>query len=237
MSRIKILSSGSIGNCLVIYDSRGKYILVDVGIGYKDILRGLSWDLNNCVLTLTSHSHKDHSQSLARFIKNGIPCYSNSDVCGLFKDCLLLDRMVKRDDFKVQTFDLVHNVPNSAFIIDTIDKIRILYCTDTQYIPKRVKDVNIAVIECNFDDDVILDNMCEGKGNRSQYENHHSLDRCVEYLRAINNVELTQIILWHPSSTNLNKEKAVARVKEELGFDSVVMAEKGLELQIANSEF
>jgi phosphoribosyl 1,2-cyclic phosphodiesterase len=145
--------------------------------------------------------------------------------------------MVKVDGFKVQTFELVHNASNNAFIVDTFDGIRVLYCTDTQYIPKRVKGVNCAIIECNHDEDTIIDNMCEGVESRSQFENHHSLDRCIEYLKSIYSLDLTSVILWHPSGTNLNKKEAVRRVKEELGFEAVYMAEKGMELEICKEEF
>lgn len=237
MSKLKILSSGSSGNCVAVYDSRGKYILLDVGLGYKDILNGLNWNLSNCVSTFTSHIHRDHSKALAHFIEAGVPCFSNQDVSEHYKGCQFLDRMVKVDGFKVQTFDLVHNAPNSAFIVDTIDGIRILYCTDTQYVPKRVKGVNCAIIECNHDEETIIDNMCEGVESRSQFENHHSLDRCIEYLKSIYSAYLTSVILWHPSGTNLNKKEAVRRVKEELGFEAVYMAEKGLELEICKEEF
>lgn len=237
MSKLKILSSGSSGNCVAVYDSRGKYILLDVGLGYKDILNGLNWNLSNCVSTFTSHIHRDHSKALAHFIDAGVPCFSNQDVCEHYKGCQFLDRMVKVDGFKVQTFDLVHNAPNSAFIVDTFDGIRILYCTDTQYIPKRVKGVNVAIIECNHDEDTIIDNICDGVESRSQFENHHSLDRCIEYLKSIYSPDLTSVILWHPSGTNLNKKEAVRRVKEELGFEAVYMAEKGLELEICKEEF
>lgn len=237
MSKLKILSSGSSGNCVAVYDSREKYILLDVGIGYKDILNGLKWNLSNCVSTLTSHIHRDHCKALSHFIDAGVPCFANQDVCDHYKGCQLLDRMVKVDGFKVQTFGLIHNVDNNAFIVDTPDQIRFLYCTDTQYIPKRVKGVNVAIIEANYDDDTIINNMCEGVESRSQFENHHSLDKCIEYLKSIYSADLTSVILWHPSGTNLNKKEAVRRVKEELGFEAVYMAEKGLELEICKEEF
>ena len=236
-SFIKIVSTGSIGNVLILYDSRGKCILLDVGLPYKEILKAVGFNLSNCVSVHCSHRHNDHVKALSHFIDSGIPCYANKDVCDHYKGCQLLDRMVKVDGFKVQTFELVHNAPNNAFIVDTIDQIRVLYCTDTQYIPKRVKGVNVAVIECNFDDEVIVDNLCEGVENRSQFENHHSLDRCIQYLKSIYSPDLTQVVLWHHSSTNLNKEEAVRRVKEELSFDSVVMAEKGMEIEICKEEF
>lgn len=238
MSKLKVLSSGSHGNCALIYDSRGKCIMLDMGLPWQEILQGLNYDLASVSLALASHNHHaDHTKSIVHCINSGIPTFGNKDICDHYKGCQLLDKMVKVDGFKVQTFELVHNAPNNAFIVDTVDQIRILYCTDTQYIPKRVKGVNVAIIECNHDESTIIDNLCEGVESRSQFENHHSLDACIEYLKSIYSADLTTVILWHPSGTNLNKKEAVRRVEEELGFEEVYMAEKGLELEICNSEF
>ena len=182
MQKIKILSSGSIGNCLAIYDSRGRYIVVDVGLPYKKILKGLCYDLSNCVSILCSHDHiADHTKSLDYFIKMGVPCYGNQDVCDNHKGCNVLPKVLKVDGFTIQNFELVHNIPNNAFVIDTDDGVRILYCTDTEYIPYKVKNVHYAIIECNYDFDYMIDNLMEDKYSMSHHENHHSLDN-VKYL-------------------------------------------------------
>lgn len=239
MSKLKILSSGSSGNCVAVYDSRGKYILLDVGLGYKDILKSLNWNLTDCVSIFCTHKHRDHSKALAHFIDAGVPCFANYNVCEHYIGCNAINEAAKTDinDFGVQTFGLIHNVENNAFIVDTPDQIRILYCTDTKYIPKRVKGVNVAIIECNHDEDDIVDYLCEGNEIRSQFENHQSLERCIDYLRSIYSKDLMSVILWHPSSTNLDKKKAVERVKYELGFEAVYMAESGLEVELSKDEF
>ena len=95
--------------------------------------------IGRLLFAATDECHQDHVKSLDYFINLGIPCYGNKDVCSMHKGCIELPNVLKVDGFKVQTFELVHNVPNNAFIIDTSDGIRILYCTDTQYIPKIVK--------------------------------------------------------------------------------------------------
>ena len=67
---IKVISSGSSGNSLVIYDSRGKYIIVDVGLPYNQIISSLNYDLTNCVSIFCTHDHfSDHTKSLDKFIK------------------------------------------------------------------------------------------------------------------------------------------------------------------------
>lgn len=238
-STIKVLSSGSVGNCILVYDNRGKYIALDLGIHYKDILRGAEYNLNDCVSACVTHRHGDHVKALFHFIENGVPCFANQDVCERYKGCNLIESgtAIRIDGFRLQTFDLVHDVPNNAFVIDTNDGIRVLYCTDTRYIPQLVKNVHYAIIECNNDLDVMVDNMCKGEESRSHFEQHHSLDKCIEYLRKIYNPDLQAVILSHISDTNGDPIYFVKRVKEELGFDSVFAAEKDLTIPLQLSEF
>ena len=236
--RIKIFGSGSSGNSLAIYDSNGRYIIVDVGLPHKEILRCLNYDLSNCVSVLCSHNHiSDHTKSLGYFIKLGIPCYGNQDICNNHEGCMILPKILKVDGFKVQNFELVHNVPNNAIIIDTVDGIRILYCTDTEYIPKRVKGVHYAIIECNHDEEHIIDNAMDDIYSMSHYENHQSIDRCIEYLKAIYSTNLQGVILWHMSGSNIDANKAKMRVQDELGFSNVYVAQKGLEVELLKEEF
>lgn len=193
--------------------------------------------IGRLLFAATDERHIDHVKSLDYFINLGIPCYGNKDVCSIHKGCIELPKVLKVDGFKVQTFELVHNAPTNAFVIDTDDGIRILYCTDTKRIPKKVKGVHYAAIECNNDQDTILDNEMEDVFTKSKPENHQSLDECIRYLKAINNVNLQCIILWHMSMTNIDENKAIAMVKRELGFDNVVVADRGMEIEIQKSEF
>lgn len=141
------------------------------------------------------------------------------------------------DGFKVQNFELVHNVPNNAFVIDTNDGIRILYCTDTEYIPKRVKGVHYAIIECNHDYDYMVDNAVEDIFSMSRHENHQSLDKCMEYLKEIYTPKLQAVILWHLSDTNIDAEKALEKAKKELSFNNIFVAKKNNVFELSTCEF
>ena len=193
--------------------------------------------IGRLLFAATDERHQDHVKSLDYFINLGIPCYGNKDVCSIHKGCIELPNVLKVDGFKVQTFELVHDVPNNAFVIDTSDGIRILYCTDTQYIPKIVKRVHYAIIECNNNFDTIVDNAMEGDMTMSNFKEHQNINDCIEYLKRIYNVDLQQVVLWHLSSTNINPNDAVKRVRRELGFENVVYAQRGLEIELVKSEF
>ena len=193
--------------------------------------------IGRLLFAATDERHQDHVKSLDYFINLGIPCYGNKDVCDAHNGCIELPNVLKVDGFKVQNFELVHDVPNNAFIIDTDDGIRILYCTDTKRIPKKVKGVRYAVIECNNDQESIIDNAMCDVFTKSRPENHQSIDECIRYLKAINNVNLQCIILWHMSMTNIDENKAIAMVKRELGFDNVIAANKGDIVELVKEEF
>ena len=235
-NRILINGSGSSGNNIVI-ESNGHKLLVDLGVDYKTIMSSLCYDITNVSAALASHNHIDHVRCLDKFIHMGIPCYGNKDVCDAHNGCIELPKVLNVDGFKVQTFELVHNAPTNAFVIDTDDGIRILYCTDTNRIPKKVKGVHYAAIECNNDQDTIIDNAMCDVFTKSRTENHQSLNECIRYLKAINNVNLQCIILWHMSMTNIDENKAVAMVKRELCFDNVITANKGDIVELVKEEF
>ena len=193
--------------------------------------------IGRLLFAATDERHIDHVKSLDYFINLGIPCYGNKDVCSIHKGCIELPKVLKVDGFKVQNFELVHSVPNNAFIIDTDDGIRILYCTDTKRIPKKVKGVHYAAIECNNDQDTIINNAMCDVFTKSKPENHQSLCECARYLKAIDKSNLQCIILWHMSMTNIDEKKAVDTIKREVGFDNVVVADSGMEIEIQKSEF
>ena len=193
--------------------------------------------IGRLLFAATDERHQDHVKSLDYFINLGIPCYGNKDVCSIHKGCIELPNVLKADGFKVQTFELVHDVPNNAFVIDTDDGIRILYCTDTKRIPKKVKGVHYAIIECNNDQDTIIDNAMCDVFTKSRPENHQSLCECARYLKAIDKVNLQCIVLWHMSMSNIDENKAIDTIKREVGFDNVVVADIGMEIEIQKSEF
>lgn len=232
IGHIDILSSGSSGNCLVLYNSLKRYVIVDVGIVWDKIAKGINYKLDECKLVLSSHIHKDHTRSLSKFIDLGVPCYGNEEACNHYKGCNLLSTSIDVEDFKVQAFEVPHNVQNSAFIIDTSDEVRVLYITDTSGTKHYVDNVNCAIIEANWDAGTMFDNVVNDVVSKSNYNDHQSLDECIEYLKHIKSESLKTVILWHLSSTNINAKEAQERVKREVGIDNVIIAKSGTTINL-----
>lgn len=237
---LKVIGTGSRGNCLAVYDSRGKYILLDVGLPIKIILKGVEYNTKDCLAAFVSHVHLDHSKAINDCIQYGIPVYANEEVCKKYPKCHLIDALgvCEFDGFKVRSFGVAHDVQNNAFTIDTIDGIRILYATDMSSVQWCSKNVNYAVIECNYSEEDLINNIVEDEESRSKYYNHFELNKCIHYLKhGIYNTELQGVILWHMSKTNIDVKKAVNKVKLELGFPNVYAAKNGDIYPIHKTDF
>lgn len=229
---IKVLGSGSKGNCVILSDSRGKTLVIDMGVNFNTILKNLKYDTRDLVGALCSHRHKDHSKYIPKFIEMGIDVYANDDVASEFPKCKPLHTPLMLDGFKVSTFGVDHDVENNAFIIDTYDGVRVLYVTDARYIQFTVRHVNYAVIECNHDDTIIHDDYDQGVRNYSQSYNHLDKTRCADYINAIKSPDLHGVILFHLSSTNIDASEAKKYVMSTTGLKDVYVAKRGLEIPL-----
>lgn len=239
-SCIKVLGSGSRGNCIVVFDSRGKSIIIDLGVKFKNVLKALDYDISGCVGALVSHIHCDHAKYIDDCIGHGIPVYANKDVCSKHPKCNVIEsiHVGDFDGFKVMTFDVGHSVENNAFIVDTYDGIRLLYVTDAQNIQYTVKRVNYAIIECNHEYEYMVDNVLDSVMDiKSQFYNHLGLDGCIDYLWSIYSYMLQGVILWHMSSENIDQNKAREKVVSEIGFKNVEIARPGLVMNLVKEEF
>lgn len=231
-NKIVCIGSGSSGNSYAVYDSRGKYILLDCGLTYAKIMKAVGYDLENLVAVFVTHCHKDHCEAVSAFAKKFIPIYGNEDLVGWYNGMEKVENGMEVDGFKIQTFELVHSVQNNAFIIDTRDCIRVLYCTDTKYIPKVVRNVNYAIVEANYSDDIVLDNKLDGNESRSQFEWHQCFDDCLEYLEKINGVSLRGVILTHLSDENSNEQYFQKMARNKLLLDNVICGDAGREMEL-----
>lgn len=54
--KLKVVGSSSSGNSYVL-DCNGEVLLIELGLKWNDILRGLNFNIRNVVGVLVSHSH------------------------------------------------------------------------------------------------------------------------------------------------------------------------------------
>lgn len=240
MATLKTLSSGSHGNSYIL-ECGNEQLLIELGISWKEILKGLNYDLSKIVCCLVSHKHQDHlnTSAITNAIKYGLTVYSCADVNSIYPQVKVLKKGIKMrvGGFAIQAIPLYHDVPNYGYLIDHKDTGKILFATDTSQIPYRFKNLSQIFIEANNDFDEMVDNLCENEFSRSHSENHLELSDTIEFLKQNYSSDLQSITLIHLSQTNIDADKAVQRVKDELGFANVKYAKSGLEITLNKSEF
>lgn len=194
-----------------------------------------------CHTQVTRHSDHINPSTAKEFIRRGIPCFTHEDV---IKESdlkgfspLLSHFPNKVGEFIIQTFEAPHNVQNYGFLIQTPTNERILFLTDTTGVNLRFRDINAILVECNHDDDTLLDNLSNHDVSMSHPEWHLGLDDCAEFCKQNLSASTKQIILIHLSHTNVNEAHAIATVKERCNFDNVAVAHKGDVFKIDNDDF
>lgn len=240
MATLKTLSSGSHGNSYIL-ECGNEQLLIELGISWKDILKGLNFDLSKMTCCLVSHKHSDHlnPSAISNAIRYGLNVYSCQSVQSICPQVKVLKKGVKMrvGGFKIQAIPLVHSVECYGYIIEHEECGKIIFCTDTSQIPYRFKNVQHYLVEANNELDEMIDNLCDNIVSRSHNDDHMELSDTIEFLKENYSSDLQSITLIHLSQTNIDADKAVQRVKDELGFANVKYAKSGLEITLNKSEF
>ena len=92
------------------------------------------------------------------------------------------------------------------------------------------------MLECNYCEETVLENLCNGADIHSRPDNHLSLEKALEATRRLYSPKLSKVILLHLSDGNSNEELIKRSFKEELGID-VLIAESGLTVDLKEDDF
>lgn len=239
MAVFRCLSSGSHGNAYII-ECENETLLIELGIGWKDILQGLNYDLSKICGCLVTHQHKDHSKSIPNALKSGISIYSCQEVANIYKPVKVLPiggEYTAIGNFKVMRLALTHNCECIGFIIRHNEFGKMLFCTDCASMTYWVKDCNHIMIEANYSYDKMIDNMCNNIEILSASENHMEINQTIDAIKHNYSPQLMNIVLLHLSSGNSDETEFVKRVKDEIGFNDVYVATKGLKVELNKTEF
>ena len=203
---LKCIATGSDGNSFAIKADNGEILLLDAGIPLDEIKKGIGFDVGNLVGCAVTHEHKDHSLSVSKLRKMGVPMLLPYRL-----EAKRIRTMI--GNYIIESFPVPHNgVENRAFII-TIDGVKILYATDYEYIPYDLSNqgINIALVEMNYQMDRIA-NMDEHR--RHVVFGHAEEKTTIEFLSTIKK-NLRKVILCHMSkSGSLDRRLAMNNLRE-----------------------
>lgn len=237
--KLKILGSGSAGNCYLL-QSDIETLIIECGLSYKTILKGLNFNLNNVVGVLASHSHKDHSRSILNFTNNGIDVYISADtacscgVDGFWMNLISAEKQLYIGEFTVLPFELEHDDYNLGFLIKHKEIGKLLYITDTQYCKYSFKGLTHILIEANYSKEILQTNIENGLNPimaQRLLKSHFSLENVKEFLKANDLSQCEDITLIHLSDSNSNAKQFKTEIERFTGIPTYI-ADTGLTIEL-----
>lgn len=245
--KLKVISSGSIGNCYLL-ENENETLLIECGVSIQEIKKAINFDVSKVVGCLCTHIHLDHSKSINEVMKLGIETYAISDVFkktgfsvkSAFQNEIEPGKTFQVGNFKILPFEVRHDVPCVGFLIDHEETGRFIFITDTNFCDYTFPNLNNIIIEANFCHDIIKkkynrDNGMEFLKNRI-FKSHFSLKDCKEMLLVNDLRKVQNIVLIHLSESNSDANRFVQEVKELTGKNTF-WASKGLEIDFNKDLF
>lgn len=226
--KLKVLSSGSIGNCYLL-ETNTETLILDCGIPIKDIKIGLDFDLTKVVGAVVSHGHQDHVKAAEDLKKIGIPVWQP------YLDGFEINQVQKRGygKFKITSFELPHDgINNCGFLIE-ISGQKILYMTDFEYcryVFKKQK-VNHILIECNYQQEYVDQDL---PNFEHKVRGHCSLDTCKDFIKANATDSLQTVLLLHIGQETCDPIECVEEIQKVVPWANVCVAERGVEIELRN---
>lgn len=217
--QIKILATGSKGNCYYVSDGVTG-LLIECGIRYTDIIRGLDYNVRNIGAVLVSHAHKDHSLCAAEMAEMGFEMLMPAETAAALgltdHPCVALAVQSKQYNvgtFGIVPFPLVHcNTDGSEcpcfgyLIASSATREKLLFATDTAYIKNRFRGLTHVMIEVNYIGGMV-DEDCIPEVEKRRLKSHMSLETAVQFLESTDRSALKAIYAIHGSETRSDRDE------------------------------
>lgn len=238
---LKVLGSGSSGNCYLLQGEK-ETLIIECGLPYKTILKGLNFNLNNVVGCLISHEHKDHCKAANDLITNGLDIYlSEGTAAGIeFTDInsgyriniSKSEEAIKIGKFVVLPFKTEHDANEPlGFLIQHKEMRKLLFITDSYYCQYSFSGVDHILVECNYSNKILEQRELPQKLKSRIVKSHFELENVKEFLKAIDLKETKEIVLIHLSDGNSNAEEFKTDIERVTGKPTYI-ADKGLEIDL-----
>lgn len=115
---------------------------------------------------------------------------------------------------------------------------KLVFATDAEYVKYTFPGVNHIMVEANYAQDILDENMNSGEIPKSLRDrimkSHMSFDTAKKMVAANKNPMLKNVILCHLSSHNSDKNRFEKEMKDVAGqFCNVTVARKGKEVDLS----
>lgn len=224
---IVVLGSSSKGNCYLLRNDK-ETLVIECGLPFVEVQKALSYDLKSVVGALVSHRHNDHAGYAGQFARRGITIYANEDTIkaqDTTTRCFCKPVREKCSytigSFFVMPLVVTHDVPCFAYLIAHKEIGRLLFVTDTCGFKYKLADLNHIMIEANYADDILEENIKEGSVLPVQrtrlLKTHMELETTKRILSRLQGEELQDVMIIHLSSGNSDSERFTSEIQQVTG--------------------
>lgn len=219
MITVKCLASGSKGNSYAI-DDGGTVLLLEAGIPANRITSGYGNILERVAGCLVTHEHSDHAKGIAELTKSGIDIYASGKTISHLKNAVKrpyrLNTIKAGHQFELGTWIILpwqaqHDAdePLGFLIYSAFTKEKLLFATDTYFIPNTFRGLNYIMVECNYSLELLNQSVALGEVSEGQkvriLQSHFSLDNVKNFLSHNDLSTVQRIYLIHVSGRNGDK--------------------------------
>jgi len=214
------LASSSHGNCYVVSDGWTS-ILLECGISFRRIKKGLGFDLSAVRGCLVSHEHKDHAKCVMDLLKSGVEVFASGGTAEAL-DCGLITPVEAGTQFQVGSMEIMpfatfHDAaePLGFLVYSRMDGERLAFATDTVNLGYQFPGVNLLALEANYDADILA--RCERMPEKVRYRvtnSHMEIETLCHYLRTLDLSACRTLYLLHLSNAASNEGNFIRRVRQ-----------------------
>lgn len=240
------LGSSSMGNSYILQSSTD-CLVVECGLPLFDMKKAIDFKIGSVAGCVISHQHRDHSKYLPEYLKCGIRVLALEDV---FESFNLKNRVFCKSiqpmhgyivgSFKVFALPVVHDVPCLGFVIEHQEMGKLLFITDTMMLEYRIPGLNHIMLEANYSDEILEENINAGavvSSTRARLlESHMEIKTTEQILRTTDLSAVNEVVLLHLSGRNSNAEQFRNRIKRAVG-KPVYVASPSFQLDISKTPY
>lgn len=233
--KLKVLGSGSSGNCYIL-ESDTEALIIEAGVHFMEAKKALDFNVRKIKAVITTHIHSDHHLYWYEYARAGITVFEpfRNDGQSLEFD---------NSKFKIRAFPNVSKdghwfhgnndgseCPCYGFYIEHPDIGSLVYVTDTECVRWRFSKVNHILVEANYSDDLISN---EAVNREHVLRGHMSLQTALDFISTNDNPALRNVVLLHLSQDNGNPVEFLQKTRETVKYGAdCYIAEKGLEVDL-----
>ena len=230
--KLKVLGSSSAGNGYILEDDR-EALLIEAGCRFSEVKKALDYNIRKVVGCVVSHEHKDHARYAEEVKAAGIPVLGGESIHPT--KVIEPRRGYRLGGFRIIPLPVEHDVLCFAFLIQHEGMGKLLFITDTMSFNYRIEGLTQILIEANYCDKRLDDNIESGLLQESLREriiqSHMEIGTTIDVLKSLNLESVWNIVLIHLSEGNGDAEGFVRRIMNETGRIPVI-ATPGLVMNI-----